>query len=208
MVIEIDYTLHVFRSPKFQSVVQDAIKYFTETPLHSVPPERFVGAGIYSLYYVGGYKLYARIADMNRGAYIQPIYIGKAVPLGWRTARSAIVQTPSLYTRLREHGRSIRQTNNLDVNDFRCRFMILGDVESDLIIPVEAELIRKYMPLWNTVVDGFGNHDPGWGRYNQARSEWDILHPGRLWTERLTRQASNLEDVTAKVENFLSSLFS
>lgn len=44
-------------------------------------------------------------------------------------------------------------------------------VESDLVVPVEAELIRKYRPLWNTIIDGFGNHLAGSGRYNQARSE-------------------------------------
>jgi hypothetical protein len=64
--------------------------------------------------------------------------------------------------------------------------MILRDYESNLISTVEAELIRRYRPLWNTVVDGFGNHDPGSGRYNQAPSEWDILHPGRFWATRLT----------------------
>lgn len=86
--------------------------------------------------------------------------------------------------------------------------MILDDVEGDLIVPVEAELIRKYTPLWNTVVDGFGNHDPGSGRYNQAKSEWDMLHPGRNWAERLTGEASKLEHIVAKVEKFLNSLFS
>ncbi len=31
----------------------------------------------------------------------------------------------------------------------------------------------------NKIIDGFGNHDPGKGRYNQLRSRWDKLHPGR-----------------------------
>ena len=77
--------------------------------------------------------------------------------------------------------------------------MILNGIESDLIVPVEAELIRRFMPLWNTLVDGFGNHDPGAGRYNQARSEWDILHPGRSWAVRLTGVSPKLENVIAKV---------
>jgi len=46
-------------------------------------------------------------------------------------------------------------------------------------------MIRKYNPLWNSHIDGFGNHDPGKGRYEQAKSEWDVLHPGRVWADRL-----------------------
>jgi hypothetical protein len=36
-----------------------------------------------------------------------------------------------------------------------------------------AELVK------DAAVDGFGNHDPGKGRYKQARSDWDVIHPGR-----------------------------
>jgi len=84
--------------------------------------------------------------------------------------------------------------------------MVLNEIESDLIGPVEAELIRRYKPLWNTVVDGFGNHDPGKGRYNQAKSEWDVLHPGRPWAERLTGSAPSIETVIQNVKNYVSSL--
>ena len=78
--------------------------------------------------------------------------------------------------------------------------MILDAIESDLIVPVEAEMIRRYTPLWNSVVDGFGNHDPGSGRYNQAKSEWDVLHPGRSWAERLTGESPRLEEVLRKIQ--------
>jgi len=83
--------------------------------------------------------------------------------------------------------------------------MLLGDIESDLVVPVEAALIRKYHPLWNAAVDGFGNHDPGAGRYNQARSEWDVLHPGRGWAERLTGRSPDLEEITAEVQRTLKN---
>ncbi len=205
MTVEFDYNLHTFRSPKFQSVVNDAVKFFAETPVHPVlPAKRFIGSGVYGLYYVGDYELYTKIADLNRYVQTQPIYVGKAVPPGWRTARSKDVEMPDLSRRLREHAKTIQQTANLRIDDFYCRFMILGGVESDLIGPVEATLIRKYKPLWNTVVDGFGNHDPGAGRYNQARSEWDILHPGRLWAERLTGVSASLENVIAKIQRALA----
>jgi len=200
-----DYNLHIFHSPKFRSIVDDAIRFFVGTPVHRLPPPgRFIGSGVYGLYYVGDYELYARIANLNRDAYVQPIYVGKAVPSGWRTARVIDSETPDLYRRLQEHTRSIQQAANLQIDHFRCRFMILTGVESDLVVPVEAELIRRHKPLWNTVIDGFGNHDPGAGRYNQARSEWDILHPGRPWVERLTGESPRLESVIAKIQQFLA----
>lgn len=190
MAANFDPDLHVFHSPQFQSVVEDAIRFFDRTPVHTLPPPvRFTRPGVYGLYYVGDYELYAKIAELNRGDLAQPIYVGKAVPPGWRTARAKDSETSDLYQRLREHARSIQQVTDLQMNDFRCRFMILSGVESDLVVPVEAELIRRYRPLWNSVVDGFGNHDPGAGRYNQAKSEWDVLHPGRVWAKRLTGES-------------------
>ena len=204
MMNNFDANLHVFHSLKFQSVVDDAIKFFVETPVHMLPPpNRFIGSGVYGLYYIGRYGLYVKIANLNRDACVQPIYVGKAVPPGWRTARVKDSETPDLCQRLQEHVRSIQQGADLRSDDFRCRFMILSGVESDLVVPVEAELIRRYRPLWNTVVDGFGNHDPGAGRYNQARSEWDILHPGRLWAERLTGESPRREGVIAKIRRLL-----
>jgi hypothetical protein len=205
MTNNLDASLHIFRSPKFQSVVGDAIRFFAQTPVHPLPPPtQFIGSGVYGLYYVGDYELYSKIADLNRDACVHPIYVGKAVPPGWRTSRATESETPDLYQRLREHVRSVQQGANLQVDHFKCRFMILRGIESDLVVPVEAELIRRYRPLWNAVVDGFGNHDPGAGRYNQARSEWDVLHPGRVWVERLTGESSHREDVIAKIRQFLT----
>jgi Eco29kI restriction endonuclease len=43
------------------------------------PPERFIAAGIYAIYYVGEYPHYALIAERNRDEkFDQPIYVGKA----------------------------------------------------------------------------------------------------------------------------------
>ena len=193
---------HTFRSPKFKSVVKEAVEFLTKTPIHPLPPATdFAGVGVYALYYLGSFDYYSHIARQNQQDCCQPIYIGKAVPAGWRTARTAHTdQDKALYQRLKEHARSISSVESLEVHDFRCRFMILNGVETDLISAVESELIRTYRPLWNTVVDGFGNHDPGGGRYNQARSEWDVLHSGRGWADRLTGPAPQLEDIIAKIQ--------
>jgi hypothetical protein len=52
-----------------------------------------------------------------------------------------------------------------------------------MIGTVEAALIKWKTPLWKSFLDGFGNHDPGKGRYQQSKSDWDVVHPGRPWAE-------------------------
>lgn len=204
MSTEFDVTKHIFASAAFQRIVHEAIAFFVCTPVHSLPPPGlFMGSGVYGLYYVGSDALYAKLSDLS---CTHPIYVGKAVPTGWRTARTRDAENPNLYSRLREHTRSIEQAINLQIEEFRCRFMILAGAEADLLVPVEAELIRRHKPLWNTVVDGFGNHDPGSGRYDQARSEWDVLHPGRLWAERLRGSSPTRDAVTREVRQFLENL--
>lgn len=202
-----DPHLHVFHSTTLVTVVNEAIEFFTQTPIQILPPpEKFLGGGVYALYYCGDFEYYTTLSEVNEGSYELPIYVGKAVPPGWRTARNTVSESPDLYRRLGEHTRGISQTINLDVDDFQCRFMILSDIEADLVVPVEANLIRKYKPLWNMVIDGFGNHDPGKGRYNQAKSEWDVIHPGRSWADRLTGEAASLESVIEKIQEYMDSL--
>jgi hypothetical protein len=111
----IDIELHVFRSPQFQSVVEEAIEFFEGTPVHRLPPpSRFPGCGVYALYYLGDLAPYMKIAQANQDACVLPIYVGKAVPPGWRAARVTSTETRSLYSRLREHLRNIEQAENLE----------------------------------------------------------------------------------------------
>ncbi|MCI0557880.1 MAG: Eco29kI family restriction endonuclease, partial [Nitrososphaera sp.] len=123
----LDPGLHTFRSPKFESVVEEAFEFFSHTPVHPLPPAtRFFAGGVYALYYVGDFDLYQQVAERNRREYCQPIYVGKAVPPGWRTARTANkAEATSLYSRLREHARSVSFGANLAPSDFWTRFMIL-----------------------------------------------------------------------------------
>jgi len=186
-------------------MVANALLFFENTPIHSLPlSQTFVDSGVYALYYLGDYPLYAPISLHNQSSCILPIYVGKAVPPGWRTSRSPNATAPTLFNRLQEHARSIQQGADIHVAHFRCRFMILNVPESDLITVIEAELIRRFKPLWNSTVDGFGNHDPGVGRKDQAKSEWDILHPGRLWAEKLIKTATTREVIIAKVRQILA----
>jgi hypothetical protein len=182
------------------------MNFFASTPAHPLPPPmRFVGAGVYALYYSGHFELYKKIATQNEDAAIQPIYVGKAVPPGSRTGMSVSAsETADLFRRLREHTGSIEQAGNLDVRDFRCRFMVLGGVERDLIAPVESALIRRYRPLWNAnILSGFGIHTPGKGRFEQARSRWDILHHGRSFASRMSNLAASEAEIISDVQKFL-----
>ena len=198
----VDVQLHIFSSPKFKSVVADALSFLESTPVHKLPPKAsFNGVGVYLLYYNGPSTYYKNIAVSNKAAFVKPIYAGKAVPEGWRRARVPVTgNSKTLFRRLNEHANSINQCRGLSLKHFYCRFMILNGVESDLITAVEAELIRKFQPLWNSTIDGFGNHDPGLGRSNQAKSEWDILHPGRLWANKLTGDQIKRKDIIKKLK--------
>jgi hypothetical protein len=199
--------------------VREAIDFLTKTPLHPLPPSGvFLGVGVYILYYLGDAEHYSHIAALNKNECTYPIYVGKAVPPGWRTARLFVDKSRALCGRLQEHARSIEQIerhaereglqNYLKVADFRCRFIIFHGIEADLITAVEAQSIRLWTPIWNTYIDGFGNHDPGSGRYNQATSEWDVLHPGRSWAGRLTGTAPSLENILRKIERHRQQLSS
>lgn len=198
-----DRTQHVYRSEALIEIIHDTIRFFNGTPVHSIPPpENFLGAGVYALYYIGKNPLYERLYKANHLNFDRPIYVGKAVPRGWRQAR---IQQASneLYTRLNEHHTSIAQAHNLREDDFRCRFMILEDSATDLIGTVEAALIRQYRPVWNSCIDGFGNHDPGSGRYAQRRSGWDTLHEGRLWAANLRPNEQDAAAIAQTLKAYL-----
>ncbi|MFP4055503.1 MAG: Eco29kI family restriction endonuclease [Candidatus Brocadiia bacterium] len=107
---------------------------------------------------------------------------------------------PALFRRLRDHAKSLEAAYNLDISDFRCRYLVVVPVWITL---AERFLLAHYRPVWNTIIEGFGNHDPGKGRRNMRRPRWDILHPGRPWAERL-EAAETADQVTAELEAFLS----
>ncbi len=155
--------------------------------LTAVPP--FYGAGIYTLYYRGEHALYEPIAGSET-----PIYVGKAVPAGGRKGLIDQTQrTRALWNRIDEHRDSVEQAEDLNAADFEVRYL----VSDELFIPMaERLMIRGFAPVWNLVVDGFGNHDPGARRRTGARPPWDELHPGRWWS-RLMANPSNVSADTS-----------
>jgi hypothetical protein len=149
-------------------------------PVGPLPPkEKFVGAGIYAIYYEGDFPVYRPITERNnKGRFDQPIYVGKAVPPGARKGGFGLDTAPgtALLRRLIEHGKSIHGVSNLNIAHFCCRYLVADDIW----IPLgESLLIERFQPLWNVLIEGFGIHDPGGGRQKQVRSMWDTLHPGR-----------------------------
>jgi len=165
--------------------------------------EAFGGAGIYAIYYVGDFVPYSKIAAMNReNDSSSPIYVGKAVPAGARKGGLGLDIDPGkvLFKRLNEHAKSIELSVNLNLENFYCRYLVVDDIW----IPLgESLLIETFSPLWNLVIDGFGNHDPGSGRHKQQKSPWDVIHPGRPWAERLEENLNTEEMILEEARIFL-----
>lgn len=194
----------------FTEPVKDAIRFFNGTAVNILPPpEPFLGTGVYAIYYTGKNPIYKKYAELNRLSYHYPIYVGKAVPTGRRQARVSDNrggQSKELLVRLREHSRSIVIAQELELQDFSCRFVIFEDASSDMISTIEAALIKLNRPLWNTAVDGFGNHDPGNGRYEQAKSDWDVIHSGRAWAEKCNGTHAEKNDILARIKNHFKNI--
>jgi hypothetical protein len=104
-----------------------------------------------------------------------------------------------LHSRLAQHADSIRQVKNLDFADFRCRYLVVDDIW----IPLgESLLIQMFSPVWNQLIDGFGNHDPGKGRHEGQMPPWDVLHPGRAWARRLQPNRRSADELLADIASF------
>lgn len=173
-------------------------------PLGTIPA--FEGAGIYVLYYRGPFPDYAPIAAANVEEARWPIYIGKAVPSGSRkgASLSASARGTSLYKRLAEHRDSIREveldSGSLAVDDFQVRYLTVDDIW----IPLgESLLIARFRPVWNIALDGFGNHDPGKGRYEGLRPLWDHVHPGRGWATKCAVRLESQDELSLRVAEYL-----
>jgi len=175
-------------------------------PLGPLPPEEpFIGAGVYAIYYRGNFPAYRPISLQSKSQREIPIYIGKSVPAGARKGSFGldIPAGPVLYNRLAEHGDSIRQVENLRGEDFLCRYLVVDDIW----IPLgESLLIQMFSPVWNRLIDGFGNHDPGKGRYQGQMPAWDVLHPGRRWATKLQPHKKSGSDLISAIQEYFKVL--
>ena len=167
----------------------------TRGPLAEV--ERFYGSGVYALYYNGDFPDYAAI----RGSET-PIYVGKADP-ATSQAKTPMEQGERLSTRLRDHRRNIQKAENLRIEDFEYRSLV---VQSGWQEAAESYLINLFQPVWNDetkICYGFGKHGDDPGTRANKRSPWDTLHHGRDWAHRDTNMvdARSLSVIQADLAN-------
>lgn len=141
--------------------------------------ESFPGAGIYALFYDGELAIYQH--DSIRSTdHRQPIYVGRA-----RLTKSSGLNP--LFKRIRDHARSIEAAENLRVEEFRVRFLVLHPL---WVSTVEDLLIGHFSTLWNDVIEGFGIHDPGGKRHEGEIPLWDVLHPGRSHRNKMIERGA------------------
>lgn len=162
----------------------------------------FQGAGIYAIYYHGRFPAYRALAALNQPDPTWPIYVGKAVPRGGRKGgeMDASIESNALCERLRKHKASIELVESLSMRDFTFRSLVVDDVWISL---GETLVIQRFQPLWNHVVEGFGNNDPGSKRYAGKRPLWDELHPGRPWARRCTPPKHDRDAILNMVSDYM-----
>ncbi|MEU7768617.1 Eco29kI family restriction endonuclease [Nocardia sp. NPDC049190] len=194
-----------FNPLDMENLAQSVVSRMEETeatPLGELSP--FLGAGVYEIYYRGPFNAYEPLSKHNQEAWTAPIYVGKAVPAGGRRGLETLNHDSSnaLFKRIREHANSIRAAQNLDINDFAVRWLVVQDI---WIALGESALIRRYTPVWNSLLDGFGNHDPGSGRINGVRTRWDTLHPGRPFAPKFPARDETPAQIEQDVIEYLRS---
>jgi hypothetical protein len=160
----------------------------------------FYGAGVYAIYYRGGFDCYQPISGKEH-----PIYVGKADPEAMH-AQTTQAQGRRLHSRLKDHNRSISAAQNLDPGDFDCRYLV---VKSAWVETAEDLLITQFKPVWNNeskVCYGFGKHGDSATTRSNERSPWDTLHPGRKWalSEDNTPSKWSVEDIRRNIADHLS----
>lgn len=178
------------------------IELLTRQPEPLGACDGITGAGIYVIYYSGDFPAYAPIRS-GADAFDRPIYVGKAIPKGGRKGGLSkdASKGDALATRLRQHASSVDEADNIDLADFWIRHLVVDDVW----IPLgENMLIETFKPVWNRAIDGFGNKDPGKRRATQLRSPWDVLHPGRKFSEKLALSPLSVEFLTQRVEDYFA----
>lgn len=166
-----------------------------EQPLSTMPPERpFSGAGIYALYYCGNHSAYSALCQLDGGRFKHPIYIGKAAG---ESAKQGFNPHGSnkrkLYDRISDHAGSIAEVENLELDDFRCRYLVLNDAYISL---AESVMIRMFRPPWNGM--SFGSKVVGKNRMTGTPGLWDALHPGRAGRPSGSQGALKASQVIAK----------
>jgi len=185
--------------------IAEALLDVPVAPLTREETGKLVGAGIYAIYYTGGFPPYAPLVAKNlNGAFEQPIYVGKAIPEGARKGGMMFDSSKggALKNRLRNHMRSINAaTTTLDPEAFWFRSIVVDDVW----IPLgESMMIQLFQPIWNVLIDGIGNNTPGKGRPDQKKSFWDMLHQGRKAFDNLPDNLVTVPEIEQRLSDYFA----
>ena len=72
---------------------------------------------------------------------------------------------------------------------------------------IDEATIEQFKPIWNLVIYGVGNKDPGKRRATQFRSPWDVLHPGRQFPEKLADGGTTAEMPITRLRAYFAGQF-
>lgn len=172
----------------YQNLTKNCVQELMSRGPFALPlQEKFDGAGVYALFYKGAFAPYRKISSPDA---TWPIYVGKAAPPGSRKGAKSSKPSRALYGRIGKHVHSIQSVQNLKIEDFLCRYLVVTPL---WITMAERFLIEHYQSIWNVCIEGFGIHDPGKGRLQGMVSWWDALHPGRDYASKLQQTRSDKE---------------
>lgn len=158
------------------------------------PSQVFSGAGIYALYYFGTHPAYRRLTALDNRKFKYPIYIGKAASESAKQGFNPQSKgTTALYKRMCDHANSIEAAANLELDDFRCRYLVLNDA---YIALAESVMIRVFRPPWNGM--SLGSKVVGKNRMGGRVGLWDALHPGREGRPSGTDRAGDAAKLISK----------
>jgi len=165
---------HVYHNEAFAELCKDAVRAFNGTPVCELPPPRFVGSGVYAIYCTAKKGIYERYGNkVNRMGYNVPIYVGKAVPKGWRQSRTEEIDDLPINEQVELWLRLIKSSIGLRATDFRIRALGSNVVDAGLAHAMHLLMVYAYQPLWNRVFDGCRT-------INDMTMRWAKLHSVRF----------------------------
>lgn len=146
---------HIYHNEAFAELCKDAVRAFNGTPICELPPPRFSGSGVYAIYCTAKTGLYERYGNkVNRMGYNVPIYVGKAVPQGWRQSRTAGIDKLPMDEQIKFWLDLIKSSIGIRKADFQMRAHCWNVADGGLTHGIHQLMQNTYRPLWNKVFRG------------------------------------------------------
>ena len=165
---------HVYHNEAFAELCKDAVRAFNGTPVCGMPPPRFTGSGVYAIYCTAKRGIYERYGNkVNRMGYNVPIYVGKAVPKGWREENPEAFCSLPIKNQILFWQGEIEKTIGVSANDFHCRISQIDEQSLTLIDGMYDTLIDAFHPVWNAVFCSCINK-------NDVALRWKMIHSIRF----------------------------